>query len=363
MEQVIKHTNVIHGQEWAQKQEVYRYLPRDNKPPKLVANSLADLVSKLHDEKVEPRHIKNELLKGKNAQTKEEIYKIFLDRTGYFLNPTKDDFERANKMEGLAANANLKNVKFQEVNAKALPSKKQQQQDPWQQKAINFLREQKFALNKANVKYIADNLKGIAKFNKQAQIETTPERSLLLEMRDPKIKKQISQRLSTKNKSLEKAQEEVIKEFPLKGQNFKGLDAYGNQTEFSAQYVDFKKLGKESLEENTELQRTATESLKEGSRYGLLVTEEGSMMDSTNTVYPLTAEYLNDNVTLTNKTLAKKARQIGQALQSRGANKTKATFGELGLDVDFDALKKADPEPKVNKALYKQQLMSRDMEL
>lgn len=125
--QVIRHTVTLHGYEWEQEQEIYYYEPQKKKRPKLVAKNLPEFENKLSDRVPKQRNIKQQLLAGRKANAKEEIYQLVLSRSGYFINPTKADFEKANKDAGLEPAVNLDQIQFKDAPMKIKFNKKKQQ--------------------------------------------------------------------------------------------------------------------------------------------------------------------------------------------------------------------------------------------
>lgn len=107
---ILRRRKIVPGCEWNQKQDIYIYNPYFGKIPKLVGKDLESFAESLDTDSIINKHIQQQLFKGRDANASEFLFKIYLAKIGYYLNPNKKDFETINEKAGLSKEINLTQV-------------------------------------------------------------------------------------------------------------------------------------------------------------------------------------------------------------------------------------------------------------
>ncbi|MEK3575454.1 hypothetical protein AAA420_11375 [Lactobacillus crispatus] len=107
---ILRKRKIIPGLEWNQKQDIYAYDPKLGKLPQLVGKDIESFAETLNTDLDQDKQIQEQLLKGRDANASEFLFKTYLAKVGYYLNPCKKDFEVANKKVGINKETNLNQV-------------------------------------------------------------------------------------------------------------------------------------------------------------------------------------------------------------------------------------------------------------
>lgn len=107
---ILRKRKIIPGLEWNQRQDIYAYDPKAGNLPKLVGKDIESFAEMLDTDSVDNQRIQQQLFKGRDANASEDLFKKYLAKVGYYLNPSKEDLEAVNEKAGLPKEVNLSQV-------------------------------------------------------------------------------------------------------------------------------------------------------------------------------------------------------------------------------------------------------------
>ncbi len=196
--------------------DFYYYDSSKDQKPQLIATDLQNLKLNLRNDNLKNKienqdlntnitDIKNEISAKENQKVSPREYEKYLRKYNIFMNPSREDFENANKDAGKDINSNIKNISN-------TPATEKQLETVYAQK---FLKENGLQVNEKNVSTLAKNLSWNKEFNKawndanpnKPQKDISTKGAYLEETKifnDPEFKDNYFQNYGKKNSNVQK---------------------------------------------------------------------------------------------------------------------------------------------------------------